>query len=81
MKGIVDRFEGDWAVLLIADQQQLTVPRDKLPAGAGEGDHLQITLQDGEIIQAGLDERATKDARRRIQAKLDSLRWGEHLKD
>jgi hypothetical protein len=81
MKAVVDRFEGDWAVLLAADRQQIVVPRKKLPEGTAEGHHLQVILQDGRVTQAVIDEPATEDARCRIQAKLDSLRRGDHLTD
>jgi hypothetical protein len=77
---VIDRFEGDYAILFIAgSDESLSVLRDELPAGANAGDYLKIELEDGVAIQVECDEEATDEARRRIQAKLDRLRRGEHL--
>ena len=77
---VIDRFEGDYAILFIAgSDESLSVRRDELPAGANEGDYLKIELEDGEVIQAERDVQTTEEARRRIQAKRDRLRRGNHL--
>jgi hypothetical protein len=81
-QAVIDRFEGAYAVLLVgAAQQPLDVPRQQLPRAARSGDWLQITLVEGALIAAQLDPAATEAARRRIQAKLERLRRGDHLKD
>jgi DUF3006 family protein len=77
---VIDRFEGDYAILFIAGlDEYLSVRRDKLPKEADEGDYLKIELEDGEVIQAEHDKQATEAARRRVEAKRDRLRRGEHL--
>lgn len=77
---VIDRFEGDYAVLFFAGSETpINVLRRELPEDVREGDHLKIEFHDGEVIQAEYDEQATEEARRRIQAKLDRLRRGEHL--
>lgn len=46
MKAVVDRFEGDLAVLLVGeDETELVVPRSELPAGAAEGTWLRLGLE------------------------------------
>ena len=80
LTGVIDRFEGDWAVIEVADEPELrNVPKQLLPRGAKEGDHLQLELEDGRVIRVQLDPEATENARKRIQDKLDRLRRGEHL--
>lgn len=45
MKGIIDRFEGDWAVLEVEGQRMWQVPREFLPEQAKEGDCLSFSFQ------------------------------------
>jgi hypothetical protein len=75
---IIDRFEGDYAVLMRSDSP-LLVLRTQLPSDVREGDYLKVELQDDQLIQVEHDEQATAEARQRIQAKLDRLRRGDHL--
>ena len=44
LHGIVDRYEGDYAVLAFDDEQKLLWPREQLPAGAREGVVVAIVL-------------------------------------
>lgn len=44
---IVDRFEGEYAVVERALHETLNVPRALLPAGAREGDALRVTVSPG----------------------------------
>lgn len=80
-KAVVDRFEGDWAVLLVGDREKkLPVPRTRLPRGVREGHWLKVDLDDeGKYQRAVIDEEETARARQRIAEKLDRLRRGEHL--
>nr|MBO2500308.1 DUF3006 domain-containing protein [Acidimicrobiia bacterium] len=67
IKGVVDRFEGDLAVLLVGeDETELVVPRSELPAGAAEGTWLRLGLE--------VDQRATAEAEERIGDKMSRLR-------
>lgn len=78
---VIDRFEGNVAVLLVGeDSKPMDVSRRTLPRKAKEGDHLRIELQDGQVVKAEIDTQATEAARQRIQEKLDRLRRGDHLK-
>ena len=78
---VIDRFEGDSAVLLVGEERQVVdVPRDALPMGAREGMWLKVEIDNGMLKRVELDEDATDAARQRIQEKLDRLRRGEHLR-
>jgi len=44
LRGIVDRYEGDYAVLVFDDGQRLLWPREQLPAGTREGMAVAIAL-------------------------------------
>lgn len=79
MKAVVDRFEGEWAVLLVKGQV-VNVPKDLLPAGAKEGDHLDVVMEEGQVVKVVVDEAQTNAAWQRIRAKVERLRRGDHLK-
>lgn len=82
LKGVIDRFEGDWAVVEIANETEpRNISRKLLPRRAKEGDYLQLEIKDGNVIQAKTDPDATQAAKKRIQDKLGRLRRGEHLHD
>lgn len=42
MKAIIDRFEGDFAVLELEDKNILNINKNKIPKEAKEGDILRI---------------------------------------
>jgi hypothetical protein len=44
LRGVVDRYEGDYAVLAFDDGQRLFWPKKQLPAGAREGVAVAIVL-------------------------------------
>jgi hypothetical protein len=80
MKVMIDRFEGNLAVLLVGDgQEQLLVPRKSLPRRAREGHWLQVEVENGIIQNAIIDKEETARAKQRIAEKLARLRRGEHL--
>ena len=66
MKAVIDRFEGDRAVLLLGDEgQPLNVPRQVLPGKAREGTWLTLDIIDGEPRNIKLDEQETESVRER----------------
>ena len=76
---MIDRFEGDTAVLLVGDEQdRLIVKKRMLPKGAKEGDWLQVDVKDDRVFSATADPKGTADAKKRIQDKLTKLREGKH---
>jgi hypothetical protein len=58
LRGVVDRYEGDYAVLIFDGGQKLLWPREQLPVGAREGVAvaivLTVDLMDGEQRSARL---------------------------
>ena len=80
VRAVVDRFEGDLAVLMIGDEP-MDVPRKVLPRKVREGDYLEVTLEDGHIVGVKIDHAETERARQRIAEKLERLRRGDHLRE
>lgn len=51
IKAVIDRFEGNKAVLLIGDEEaQVVWPRHLLPIQVNEGDILQIDSRDRKSV-------------------------------
>ncbi len=63
MKVIIDRFEGQYAVVEMDSGDLVSVPRVILPNLADEGD----------IITIEIDEEATDQRRRRIEEMMNNL--------
>jgi hypothetical protein len=79
MKAVIDRFEGEYAILIVGDdEQRLNVPRKLLPEKAKEGHWLQVEILDGQVSNITLDEQETEKARQRIAEKLARLRRGDY---
>lgn len=64
IKAEIDRFEDNKAVLIVADGL-IIWPRGSLPAGAGEGDVLSITIT--------VDEQATRKAKTEAEELMRQL--------
>ena len=79
MKAVIDRFEGDYAILIVGDdEQRLNIPRKELPKDAKEGSWLQLDIVGGQPRNITLDEKETESARQRIADKLAHLRKGDY---
>lgn len=63
MKVIIDRFEGELALLELEDREIIDIPKRLLPEGAKEGD----------IIKIIIDEEETQKRKEQIQKKFNSL--------
>ena len=80
-KAVIDRFEGDKAVLLVGEEEdKLIVPRTSLPAGVKEGQWLQVDVADDRVLSATIDQAETAKRAKEIEEKLAALRRGDHLK-
>jgi hypothetical protein len=80
-KAVIDRFEGQYAILLVGqEQRKMDVPRAKLPKGAREGSWVKVDLDGGQVRSIDLDPEETERAKTRIAEKLARLRKGEHRK-
>ncbi|NLM76259.1 MAG: DUF3006 domain-containing protein [Clostridiaceae bacterium] len=63
MKVIIDRFEGDYAVVELPDMTMVDMPISLIPEGAREGDVLVISID--------IDETAKR--KERIKNLMDDL--------
>ena len=63
MKLIIDRFEGDFAVIELPDGQMIDCPKVLLPDNAKEGSILNITV----------DETATDDKLKKVTERMNKL--------
>jgi hypothetical protein len=79
MKAVIDRFEGEYAILIVGEEERrFNVPRKLFPKRAKEGLWLQVEIRDGEVCDITIDDQETERARQRIAEKLERLRRGEH---
>jgi DNA polymerase III delta prime subunit len=79
MKAVIDRFEGEYAILIVGDdEQRLNVSRKLLPKEAKEGHWLQLDIVGDEVSNIELDEQETEKAKQRIAEKLARLRRGDY---
>lgn len=62
---IIDRFEGDLAILERKDRSTFKVPRTKLPKSAKEGGIVTISWE--------IDERATKERKNNIEEIMNDF--------
>lgn len=63
MKVIIDRFEGDYAVVELNDRSTVDMPKPLLPKEAKEGD----------VIEISIDKKETESRKRRIQQLMKDL--------
>ena len=68
MKAVIDRFEGELAVLLLGDKGEfrLNFPLSLLPAGCKEGDILNISIE--------RDLAATEQTKERVSGLMEKLK-------
>ena len=70
MRGIIDRFEGKYAVVELEDGKIINIDKIKLPTGVGEG----MVLQIAESITINIE--ATKKRKQEIEKLTENL-WNE----
>lgn len=73
---IVERFEDGWAVLEISVGETCNVPKVWLPADAGEGDVLRVSLESGageSAVRFTLDAAATQERRESVLELREGL--------
>lgn len=63
MSFIIDRFEGEFAVVELENKEIIDIPRAILPVDAKEGD----------VIIISIEETETENQKKRIQDKFNSL--------
>jgi hypothetical protein len=65
VKGVIDRFEGEYAIVVLDDGKTINLHKSKIPLEAKEGDVLQL----GEIIYIDVEE--TKKRKKENEKYLD----------
>jgi len=70
MKGVIDRFEGDYAVVELLDGRMINIDKSQLPIGIEEGMVIHIS----ESITINIDE--TKKRKEEIKKLTEDL-WEE----
>lgn len=75
---IVDRFEGDVAVVEVDGERFLELPRWLLPSDAGEGDVIAVAVAADEsgrrTVELRVDRDATERAREEAARLIEELR-------
>ncbi len=67
MKAVIDRFEGEFAIVLVGDEEiKVDVPKKLLPKGAKEGSWLKISFE--------LDPEGTEKQKEKVSNLLDKLK-------
>ncbi len=67
MKAVIDRFEGNFAVLLVGESElKVDLPKALLPPGAKEGSWLSVELQ--------LDQELTRNREKKVSSLLERLK-------
>jgi hypothetical protein len=67
MKAVIDRVEGELAVLLLGyESMTLNLPLSQLPEGCREGDVLNVSFE--------RDPAATEQAKERVSGLMDKLK-------
>lgn len=67
MKAVIDRFEGNIAVLLVGDKEvKVDFPKILLPKGSKEGSWLFLSID--------IDREGTKRQEEKIKGMLDKLK-------
>lgn len=77
MKGVIDRIEGDKAVILAEKQSaEFTVEADSLPEGAETDVWLDLEVKGDNIVSAEVDEKMTRIRDRKAREKTERLKEG-----
>jgi hypothetical protein len=63
MKVIIDRFEGDFAVVELENRSTINMPKQLIPEGAKEGDVLNIEI----------DTEETNKRKEKVKKLMDNL--------
>ena len=76
--GVVDRFEGDLAVVLLEDDGETVgeraLPRSRLPSAARHADAvLRVELRDGEVVGVTYQPAESEQRAERAQRRFDDL--------
>ncbi|WP_197046625.1 DUF3006 domain-containing protein [Oceanobacillus salinisoli] len=84
IKGVLDRFEGNNAVILIEElKEEMVVPREKLPEGSMVNTYFNLEKKDDKFEIVSIDEHATMSDSQKssdLMAKLRSKSKGSKFR-
>ncbi|MBI4329607.1 MAG: DUF3006 domain-containing protein [Chloroflexi bacterium] len=73
-KAVVDRIEGELAVLLVGDEErEVVVALRDLPPGSEPGVWLKVSVEGDRLREAEVDRETTRAKRSRVQGKMARL--------
>lgn len=76
-KYTVDRFEGEFAVLLLSSDEsvQKDVPKEQVPDNVQEGDIVEVSFnEDGTVKEAMIKREETISRKEKAQSLLEKLK-------
>jgi len=74
IKGVLDRFEGEQAVIIIEEwNKEIIVPRKNLPADSKENMWFHIEKRDGELKVISIDFSTYKQEQERVRRLMEML--------
>ncbi len=56
MKKVIDRFEGEFAVVELPDGRFCNIPKCALPKGAGEGDVILLSIKEKSDVESQISD-------------------------
>ncbi|RLL46931.1 DUF3006 domain-containing protein [Oceanobacillus piezotolerans] len=83
MKGILDRFEGNLAIILIEEtKEEIQIKKENLPEGSDVHSYFQLTKEEGTYSIVRLDKDQTEkeqqksaDLMTKLRAKSSGSKW------
>lgn len=76
MMYIIDRFEGDYAILLLRNDEsiQIDLLRESLPNSAKEGDIIEVSFDNNNnVIESKILKEETESAKKRAENLLKKI--------
>ena len=76
VKGVLDRIvDGKHATILVEDlQKEFVIDASRLPAGAKEGSHFQLTLIEDELTEITLDQQSEQESQEKVSNQINFLK-------
>lgn len=75
MKGMLDRFEGDKAVLLVEEaKKEWIIEQEQLPAGSKKGSWFTIEVTGEKVDSISIDSQLTKEKNQKVDDLMQAIR-------
>ncbi|WP_163969738.1 DUF3006 domain-containing protein [Oceanobacillus halotolerans] len=73
-RGVLDRFEGGYAVILVEEfKTEFTVRKEQLPAGSKVNTWFHLTIENGEYKVVSIDDTLTENRKEIIKKLIDEI--------